>query len=278
MRNVQFKPNFLIIGAMKAGSTSLRYHLSNHPYIAIPNGEPHFFDSDINYSEGEGWYKDKVLKNSKNGYLICGEKTPSYLYYEKCAERIYALNPDIKIIVILRNPIQRSYSHYWHAIKKGNEYLSFEKAVEKEISNYSSIGEYNKYLERSDYQKFIKIYLNFFSYKQFCFIKFEDLKGKPEETLRGLFKFLELPPKEIEFTIVKKNVTRIPSFPIFLYLSRKVFGKNNPIFLKFKSLLMKKAPGYPPMKIVTYQFLKKYFEEKNTELSKLINIDVSDWD
>lgn len=270
-------PDFLIIGAMKSGSSSIAVHCSKHKEIAIPKREVHFFDQEVNYQKGIDWY-DKELKNHATfNTKTFGEKTPAYMYYESCASLIKKMNPNLKLVWIFRNPIERSYSHYWHAVKKGNEKLSFEKAIQKEIKDYNSVGEFNRYLERGDYQKFIKIYLKYFSEDQMHFIKFEDFKDKPIEILNKLFDFLEVDSNNFKFQNKISNKTNLPKFPLLLYYTRQVFGKDSRAFDFVHSRLKSKKFGYPKMEKNTELFLSNYFQDKNAELTKLIGMNVSDW-
>src|SRR6056297_2017481 len=120
------KLDFIIVGAMKAGTSSLAFHLSNHPNICMPLKEAHFFNIKDHYEQGSEYYK--IFFKDCESKKLWGEKTPTYSYLRKVAPLIKEYNPDIKLIWILRNPVKRSYSNYWHAFKKGVEDLSFKKA------------------------------------------------------------------------------------------------------------------------------------------------------
>lgn len=108
--------DFIIVGAMKSGTSSLAFHLSNHPDIYMPESEVHFFNDDEAYEKGYQHYLNQFeyLQNK-----IVGEKTPTYSYLKKCPERIYDFNANVKLIWIFRNPVDRAYSNYWHAVKRG---------------------------------------------------------------------------------------------------------------------------------------------------------------
>ncbi|MDZ7692679.1 MAG: sulfotransferase [Balneolaceae bacterium] len=106
-------PGFLIVGAMKAGTTTLMRYLVRNPYIAIPNNEIHYFDKESNYRKGLDWYKKKF--SASESTQIIGEKTPTYSYDPKVPARIYKDFPDCKIVWLFRNPVDRTYSNYIHA-------------------------------------------------------------------------------------------------------------------------------------------------------------------
>src|SRR5690242_8679107 len=103
-------PHFLIIGAQRCGTTSLFEYLANHPEIVPPSVKKiHFFDSE--YEKGEAWYRARfpVLENG----FITGEATPYYLFHPRVPKRVRNWNPNVKLIVLLRNPVDRAYSHFY---------------------------------------------------------------------------------------------------------------------------------------------------------------------
>lgn len=118
--------NFLCIETQKAGTTLLYEILRLHPEIFLPHDRRHFFDLDEHYNKGIEWYK-QFFQNSEH-YKIIGTITPVYLFFEYVTERIKdTLDTDIKFLIILRNPIDRAYSHYWMSFKRGYETLSLKK-------------------------------------------------------------------------------------------------------------------------------------------------------
>ena len=138
-------PDFIIIGAMKSG-TSILYNkfLSQHPCIQrATKKEIHFFDN--KYSKGILWYKSHFptlkeknnfkVKNSQN--MLIGEASPFYIFYPHTARRVYEVLPKVKLIAILRNPVDRAYSHYHHIVRNNKENLSFEAAIESEPKRIS---------------------------------------------------------------------------------------------------------------------------------------------
>ena len=134
-------PNFLIIGAQRCGTTTLYNQLVSHPDISpATTKELHYFD--INFSKGIQWYKEQF-----NDERIIGEASPYYIFHPLCPKRIFDIIPEVKIIVLLRNPVERAYSHYWHEIRLGKENLSFEDAISEESSRIK-----NESKKRSSYR------------------------------------------------------------------------------------------------------------------------------
>lgn len=130
-------PTFLIIGAQRCGTTSLYDSLTGHPSI-LPalRKELHYFDN--NYDKCLEWYKAFFPlrlpreTNSTANPPLRGEATPYYIFHPRAHQRIADVLPNAKLIVVLRNPVDRAYSHYWHEVRMGYEHLSFEEAIAKE--------------------------------------------------------------------------------------------------------------------------------------------------
>ena len=132
-------PDFLIIGAMKAGTTSLYHVLGGHPQVMRSlYKEVHFFD--LNYRKGVNWYRAHFPRRGRKqgANAITGECSPSYLFLPSVPELVKATVPDCRFIVVLRNPIDRAYSHYHHQVRLGKETLSFEEATRKERNSLES--------------------------------------------------------------------------------------------------------------------------------------------
>ena len=124
-------PNLFILGAAKAGTTSLYHYLKQHPQIYLSSiKEPHFFDDDENFAKGLNNYVKQYFRNSEM-YPITGEATPYIQNGIKVASRInqaYSNNPP-KFVIILRDPVKRAWSHYMHRVRTGLETNSFEDAL-----------------------------------------------------------------------------------------------------------------------------------------------------
>ncbi|NIQ15891.1 MAG: sulfotransferase, partial [Candidatus Dadabacteria bacterium] len=138
-------PNYLIIGGQKCGTNSLYAYLANHPNVRPAlTKEIRFFDK--YYQRGINWYKVcfpfKFDQNLHKGSIIAGEATERYLEYPHAPKRVREALPHVKLILLLRNPVDRAYSHYSMRFKAGKEKLSFEDAIDKE--NERTKDEYKK--------------------------------------------------------------------------------------------------------------------------------------
>jgi len=206
-------PDFLIIGGQRCGTTSLYSDICQHPCIVSAlKKEIHFFDG--NFNKGEKWYrahfatrqfKKKLIKKNQEK-ILTGESTPYYLLHPDVPERVYSVIPNIKLVVMLRHPVERAYSHYNHAVSRGREWLSFEKAIEREFeaikknnqNNFNFYeGDFNykwhSYISRGLYINQLKSWLNFFPLDKILIIRSENYFKDPSSILESLFNFLELP-------------------------------------------------------------------------------------
>jgi len=208
-------PDFMIIGAQKAGTTSLYNYLSAHPSIApIYIKEPHFFD--LYFNKGFLWYRSHFPTIAQKYYVnhfqkrafITGEASPYYLPHPLAPTRVAMTLPKVKLILVLRNPIDRAYSQYQHQVRQpGVEPLSFEEALDLEEERLA--GEEQKMLENKNYISFnhrhysyltrgryidqILIWMKFFPKDQFLILRSEDLYSNPAAVLEGTFAFLHVP-------------------------------------------------------------------------------------
>jgi len=197
-------PDFIIIGTQKGGTSSLFYYLKEHPQMQMPQEkEIHYFD--LNYNKGLKWYESHFPNQGVSGNLITGEASPYYLFHPLAPERAFSICPKVKLIALLRNPVDRAYSHYAMERKKGNDqHSSFEIAIEAEearlkgeaerIISESNYNSYNhqkfSYLERGKYSVQIKRWLNYFPCHQCLFIKSENFFSNPQSELRKVYDFL----------------------------------------------------------------------------------------
>ena len=211
-------PNFIIIGTVRSGSTSLYYNLCEHPSI-IPAAydEIGFFDS--NFHLGLNWYRsmfptEKEMKRikEKTKFAITGEDTPFYFWKKETVDRITKAIPNSKLIVIFRNPVDRAYSNYYLGIRAGTEKSTFEEAIDEEISfikNHSfreCVDRKRSYLSKGFYGKQFEIWEKKFNEKKLHVISTEDMKKQPQETMSKVFKFLEIPEYNIKNPQKQKSV------------------------------------------------------------------------
>jgi hypothetical protein len=208
------KFDFLIIGAQKAGTTSLYNWISQHPGICAPEHlkDYPFFKSDKLYRKGEHFLQKQIGKVSKS--KILGSGSVQYIFFKNVPERLFNYNKDIKLILIVRDPIERAVSAYRYAVERGLETRSFKEAVNDEIkygeNAYVDYNDANQkyYLNRGLYYAQLSQYLKYFSQNQILILSFDNLINNKEETLKQVFEFLRVNGDTSEINFTKKNVTK----------------------------------------------------------------------
>ena len=268
------KINFIIVGAMKAGTSSLGFHLNNHPDVYLPKKELQFFNDDSKFDMGYNYYYSLF---NPDGEKVLGEKTPTYSYQENVAERIYKFNPEIKLVWIFRNPVERAYSNYLHAVKNGSELLSFDSAVKNEPERIKT-DIWKGYIERSIYINQVERYLQWFKIEQMHFVVFEEFKTNPEKELRKIFDFLQVDSSKSFYKIEEHNKTVMPRSTISLYYARKYFGPKSFVFKVINKInTIGKKAGYQKMSKRTRKELESRFNEPNKKLQDATGLDLKMW-
>lgn len=271
-------PDFIIGGAMKSGTTSLHYYLRQHPQLFMLDGreqETHFFDDDNNFSKGTDWYRSLFLGALPD--QLVGQTSPLYLYLDYVPRRIKAVLPNVKLIFILRNPIDRAYSHYWHVWRKRRENLSFERAVASEegrLVNYYAVKNFS-YVSRGLYDHQLRRYLECFDKESVKVILFEDLNNDPVAVARDCFDFLGVDPKFIPDTESNFNPSKVPKSRFVRRILKNPMLRGplaDYIDQKFNS-----RSSYPPMTSDMRHQLQLKFHSANESLAKLLNRDLSGW-
>lgn len=266
-------PHFLIVGAQKSGTSTLKRYLARHEnlFLAGP-GELHFFSE--KWDRGVQWYR-KQFREAEEGQKR-GEKSPSYSIAPEVPERIKRVIPEVKLIWSFRDPVERAYSHYWHAVRVGGEPLSFTDALKRESEGESRKGE--RYMERGHYAEQVRRFLEHFDRSQMAFTLFEELISGPEEVLEEVFPFLGVD----RFTSVARppihaNKSFALRSPGVQYVARRLFGRGRLPFRVIKHLNQRSTPGYPPMPQEARHYLEDYFGDHNQRLSELTGLDLSAW-
>jgi sulfotransferase family protein len=220
-------PSFLIIGAQRAGTTSLFDYLLRHPDVAGPRGrdpsvswskEIHFFDE--KFGKGLDWYRSffpleatraRYRRHGRN--LQAGEATPYYLFHPAVPARVAQTIPDVKLIALLRDPVERAYSHFQLNRRKGREKLSFEEALAAEPERLKDVEEWlhgvaeelppsgrhrhphhrhRAYFSRGLYAEQLERWLEHFPREQLLVVQTEKLLATPAETYSEVLRFLGL--------------------------------------------------------------------------------------
>lgn len=215
---IRLLPDFLIIGAQRCGTTSLQRYLIRHPCIAPAfRKEVHFFDR--NLRKGTTWYREHfpsflykyyVMTILRRQFMTC-EATPSYIFYPHAPRRIFEIVPRVKLIVLLRNPVDRAYSHYQHEVGLKYEALSFEEAIKQEPERLNGEREkilvdeaydsyryrHYSYMSRGVYADQLEVWMTLFPKEQIFIVRSEDFFAEPSRVFHQVLRFLELPAWEL---------------------------------------------------------------------------------
>ena len=179
-------PDFIVLGTMKSGTTSFFNYLAQHPQVAPPVQKAvryfsRYPDQDVD------WYRSFFPMNK--GSRITGEASPRYFWVDTAPAQIKATVPDAKLIVLLRNPIDRAFSQY-HMQTKGDDGVPFEHAIDPEHPDY--LEDKRHYLERGCYARYAKRWLTLFPREQMLFLHFENFLADPLSGMKSVFDFLGL--------------------------------------------------------------------------------------
>jgi hypothetical protein len=242
--------NFVIAGVMRGGTTALAHFLSQHSEICFaPAKETHFFD-DPDFDDQADY--EEILRRyalhfpNFEGQPLVGEATPIYLYFPHVIERLARYNPEMKFILLLRDPVSRAISHFNHSKVHNFEKRSlmgallFEKVrLLRDRKNWawtSSLRRHS-YLDRGFYGKQIAMLLQHFPARQVCLVNTHDLRDQHDSVLRRIHHFLGL-TQRMEPTVPEVlNVFGEPTIPDFLYAGLKsMYNRDQSLLVKLTEL------------------------------------------
>ena len=280
-------PNFFVVGAPKCGTTSVYHYLSKHQDIFLPSKkELNFFSSEeiirqnLYYDsfmvDDFNHYKD-LYKNSHN-FFAKGDFSVSYLFYKDVPQKIKDCVPDAKIIIFLRNPLDRSYSHYLMDFRLGYIKNSIEQIIKnpKKFNMY-----YQQIIELSMYFNQVKRYKDLFG-DNVKIILFEQLKNDTASTINSILDFINVDKNVDLITDIKHNSFKMPKNNLVkkIYNNKKIrkfFSKLTPKFFKKAIFSIFFTYDKPKLTVSTKKYLSNLFYDDVKNLEKLINEDLSDW-
>lgn len=198
-------PDFLCIGAQKAGTTTLHELLREHPGVHLsPEKEVQYFS--LNFDRPLGWYRSRFADARRRQRV--GETSPYYLFHPEAPARIAATLPDVRLIVLVRDPVERALSGYFHSLRAGQETLPVEAAFEAEERRLAGSAaalaapggrheshRWHGYLGRSRYEEQLARYRSLFPASRLLVIRSEDLFADPRPVLHRVHEFLGLDPR-----------------------------------------------------------------------------------
>jgi len=295
------KPTFFILGAQKAGTTSLYTYLSHHPQVYMSEvKEPVFFESDQEYQKGIRYYWQKYFYNW-SGEIAVGEARANNLFLPYIPERIKSFVPKAKLIIMLRDPVERAYSAWWMQRTYFNlEKYSFKEAVRRELrllrsdfkiedienemilkaleNNYN----FNGYITRGQYYDQIKFYLKHFSESNLKIVLFNDFCSDTKNVVKEIFRFINVDPYfkindiEPKFTAydlrVWTMIRAIMKIKIHRILKRKT---RDSLLSKLSKINFGKRRSELDESMT--ELLREHYHQYNCELAELAGLDLNKW-
>lgn len=299
-------PNFLVVGAHKSGTTSIYEYVKQHPDVYIhEKKEGKYFSSipfaiaglkveDVNSTITKTLGDYNLLFKSVNNERAIGDVSPDYLYfYKNSIENIKKILGDkIKIIIILRDPIERAFSNYTFYVAHNLETLSFEEALKQEtVRKKTGFWWAYRYTEIGFYYEQVKAYIeNFVNIKIYLF---EDFKKNPLDLIKNIYAFLEVDTSFVPNINIVHNISGIPKNILIhnLITKKNIFKKIlKPIAMPLVNLFLSSEKQEQVIKIIiqnnlikpsikqeTRNHLKKLYFNDIQNLQRLINKDLSGW-
>lgn len=292
-------PNFLIIGAAKAGTSSLYYYLKQHPQVFMSAiKEPKFFalegepldykgpDQGINKNSVNNIDDYQKLFEGATNELAIGEASPMYLTSHKAPENIKRYIPNVKLIAILRNPVDRAFSSYTHLIREDLETLPFEAAIEAEPKRIADKWSHLFYYTQNGYYASqIKSYLDMYDHENIKVYLYEDLVKDTPKLVDELYEFLQI-DRGFSPDLSKRNVSGVPKSRLVHNMFRKdnILKDSLKLFLPkemrrqvAEKVLRKNLGAKPKLEAPMRRQLISLYRDDITHLQDILHRDLSDW-
>ncbi len=291
-------PDFFVIGAQKAGTTTLHDWLAMHPSVCLPTiKETHYFRDEDKYNQGVEWYLDWFEEAGENS--VFGEVDPEYMYFPEVVERMRKTVSHPRFVFIFRNIMERAYSHYQMSQRRGYEDQSFPEALRAEQNRLNSPDAFfsrihHSYFSRGCYSGQVLRFINSFPDSEFLFIKFDDLflNDKGYGVYASVCRFIGVDVLDKEQFATKRS--NPASAPRFLFLRDLLYGKSElkrvlgrmipSKKIKLKIALMLDRINQAKIKSKSNNWCDtvptEFWDSANKEinaLENLVNIDLSDW-
>jgi len=281
-------PNFLIVGAQKSGTTSLKLYLDQHPDIFVYPQELHYFtylhDKNSVHYLTENQYA--ALFPDIGKFKAIGEKSPSYLYSKEAPRRIKEYNTDMRLIALLRNPVERAYSNYMHTVQRATEpNRDFYEVIKLEEERINAGWDFLfHYVNKGLYSEQVARYFETFDKSNILIYLFEDLRSSPEKISQEIFRFLEVNDGFIPNTAAKHNTSKIAK-NAWIGKGFKVFQSRNIMTDTVKKIVpyrvrnaLKKLLYFKPeISAEAKSYLLDFYREDILKLQSLIDRDLSAW-
>jgi hypothetical protein len=265
-------PSFVIIGAAKAATTWLSSNLEAHPAIFMPGPEPHFFSRE--FEKGASWYAEWFKAAGERRTV--GEKSADYLAHPAAANRIRAVLPEARLIVQLRNPVERAYSDYCMLFRRGEvgsnpaHYLDASRAKQR------------RFLEDGLYGRHLARYFDAFPRDQMMCVLYDDIKRSPAHVYAGVCAHVGVDPVVASLSGARVKDKETPMLPLALRrllrpLKRMVAPWRSEPWFRAGHELLSRPVRYPPLPRDLGDRLADYYADDVAALERLLGRDLSFW-
>ncbi len=278
MKAPDWQPRFIVIGAVKAATTWIQARLQDNPAIHMPDPEPHYFSSE--FDRGEDWYRaffEHRAQDAAQGRIVMGEKSADYLAHPLAAERIARTLPQVRLVLQLRNPVDRAYSDYKMFFRRGT--------VKGPPEDYlrSPDNPHPRFLQDGLYARHLARWYDLFPREQILIYLYDDVRVQPRRIVEAVSGHIGVPPVfRPELALAQENSSRSAILPLSLRKAlaplkqtiRPLRGK--PVFENMRSLLAREM-HYPPLAPSLREQLRDFYARDVETLEAICGLDLSRW-
>ncbi|WP_395327327.1 sulfotransferase [Novosphingobium sp. BL-8H] len=268
-----WRPQFIVIGAVKAATTWIQARLVENPAIFMPPPEPHYFSSE--FERGEEWYRAFFQDRPGAAHLI-GEKSADYLAHPLAARRIAATLPDVKLVLQLRNPVERAYSDYKMLYRRGT--------VKGPPEDYLTTPDnpFARFLEDGLYARHLARWFDLFPREQMLIYLYDDVITHPHAIIEAVSRHIGAEPVFEADRTARENNSRSALLPLPL---RKALAplkssvrplRGNPVFESMRSLLAREV-AYPPLPPALRERMRDFYSRDIESLEAMSGLDLARW-
>ena len=262
----------MIVGAPKCGTSSLAVWLRDHPDVyVVPEKELFYFTSE--WERGQKWYEQCF---AAHGESAVGEATPTYLHEHRAHARLASVIPDAKLIAMVRNPVDRAYSHYWHWRERKGDERSFDDAIVPELSGGDDV-----FLAPGRYAEHLRALGEHVPPEQIKTVVFDDLASDPAAVYRDVCSFLGVDGSTGPESVGSVENSFRYYYPRWLWavfvrvrIGRFLPGRAGAALYR---AMVRTADPYPPMDDRVRARLADYFAEPNADLGRMLGRDLTHW-